>query len=84
MTYRDRLAQELATVLPGCHGEEDGVNRIRVHFPDIGVIYLAVSKSGRVVEPCGAQGRAPKDLPAGRPVTAQDAAQIAVSGLIKR
>jgi hypothetical protein len=84
MTYRDRLAQELAILLPGCHVAEDGVSRIRIHFPEIGVIYLAVSKSGRVVESCDAQGRAPKDLPAGRLVTAQDAAQTAVGGLIRR
>lgn len=84
MTYRDHLAQDLAALLPGCHVEEDGVSRIRIHFPGLGVICLAVSKSGRVVESCDAQGRAPKDLPAGNLVTAQDAAQIAVGGFIKR
>ena len=84
MTPRDRLAADLAALLPGCHVAEDGVSRIHIHFPDIGVIYLAVSKSGRVVEPCDSQGRAPKDVPVGRLVTAQDAAQIAVGGLIKR
>ena len=84
MTPRDRLAQELAALLPGCHVEESGLCRIRVGFPDIGVSYLAVSKSGRVVEVCNDGAKAPKDTPAGRPVTAQAAAQIAVDGLIMR
>lgn len=84
MTPRDRLAADLAALLPGCHVSEDGTSRIRIHFPEIGVIYLAVSKSGRVVEACGDGGRAPKDVPAGRLVTAQAAAQITVYGLIKR
>ena len=84
MTYRDRLAQDLAALLPGCHVEESGASRIHIGFPNIGVIYLAVSKSGRVVAACDAQGRPPKDLPAGRLVTAQDAAQLAVDGLVKR
>lgn len=84
MTPRDRLAQELSALVPGCHVSEDFTSRIRIHFPEIGVVYLAVSKSGRVVEACDAGGRAPKDVPVGRLVTAQAAAQIAVDGLVKR
>ncbi len=85
MSPRDRLAQDLATLLPGCRIEESGLCRIRIFFPDIGVTYLAVSKSGRVVAVCDSQGRAPKDNPAGgRLVTAQAAAQVAVDGLVTR
>ena len=83
-TPRDTLAADLATLLPGCHVAADGASRIHIGFPNIGVIYLAVSKSGRIIAVCDAQGRPPKDLPAGRLVTAQDAAQLAVDGLVKR
>ena len=84
MTPRDRLAQELSVVLPGCHVSKDGVGRIRVHFPDIGTVLLAVSKSGSVVEACGEGSRASRDNPGAKPVCAADAAQIAVNALVRR
>ena len=84
MTPRDRLAQELAALLPGCHVSADGSARIRVHFPDIGTVLLAVSKSGSVVEPCNEGGRATRDNPRAKPVCAADAAQIAVERLVRR
>ena len=84
MTPRDRLAQDLAALLPGCHVSEDGAARIRIHFPDIGTMLLAVSKSGSVVEVCNEGGRATRDNPRATPVGAADAAQIAVDRLVRR
>lgn len=89
MTPRDRLAQDLAALLPGCHVTADGASRIRIGFPGIGMngaaaAFLAVSKSGRRVEACDFQGRAPVDAISSPVVTAGAAAEIAVGSIIGR
>ena len=61
MTPRDRLAQDLAAMLPGCHVTADGPARIRINVPNLDVVFLAVSKTGRRVEACDREGRAPQD-----------------------
>ena len=88
MTPRDRLAQDLAAMLPGCHVTADGASRIRIGVPGIGMngaaAFLAVSKSGRRVEACDSQGRAPVDAISSPVVTAGAAADIAVDSIIGR
>ena len=58
---RDTLAADLATLLPGCAVTTDGPARIRVNVPNLDVVFLAVSKTGRRVEVCDREGRAPVD-----------------------
>ena len=61
ITPRDTLAADLATLLPGCAVTADGPARIRVNVPNLDVVFLAVSKTGRRVETCDRDGRAPVD-----------------------
>ena len=60
-TPRDTLAADLATLLPGCAVTPDGASRIRVNAPNLDAVFLAVSKTGRRVEACDREGRAPVD-----------------------
>jgi hypothetical protein len=61
MSPRDTLAADLATLLPRCAVTADGPARIRITVPNLDVVFLAVSKTGRRVEPCDSQGKAPVD-----------------------
>lgn len=82
---RDRLAEGLAALLPACAVTPIRGCLIRIDFPGLGLVYLAVSKAGRAVEACDERGKAPADPTLPMPkVTAEQAIQIAVDGLIKR
>ena len=63
MTPRDRLAQDLAAMLPGCHVTADGPARIRIDIPgDAEPRYVAVSRDGtRVDRYANAESRAPQN-----------------------
>ena len=63
MTPRDRLAQDLAALLPGCAVPTDGPARIKVEIPgDAAPRYVAVSRDGTKVDRyANAESRAPQN-----------------------
>ena len=75
MTPRDRLAQDLAALLPGCAVTTDGPARIKVELPgDAEPRYVAVSRDGTKVDRYAtADTRAPQgDRYRARPFTADE------------